>query len=299
MAVTYGRRFEPGYAAAGLLALAAVFVGVLGYRVGFLGFVYGLVVPDAFSRVDVMTLAAVMGVAAFFSPCAFPLLPAYMTFQLQAQRGSRLRRALYLGLLAALGVALVNLAVGVVIALVGAAAPFNADPRQDPWVVLAPRLLGGLFVSYLGALYLLDKSLSLGPLERLAGQVSVGGSAGSAHPARDSFLYGLLYNVIGIGCTGALLLGLVVYTLTIGSFWTALGAFAVFSAAMGVLMIAVTALVGLSRPYLLRRLRASLPAVRRVSGAIMLVVGGITVAFVLQGNELFTRIFFPFFFRPP
>lgn len=284
--------------AAALLALGAVLVGVLGYQLGFLGFVYDLIVPQAFSRVDVMTLAAVMGVAAFFSPCAFPLIPAYMTFQLEAQRAeSRLRRSLYLGLLAALGIVLVNLAIGVVVALLGAAAPFNADPRRDPWIVLVPRVLGGLFVTYLGALYLLNRSLSLGPLDRLGSRVALGDPTSAEHPARDSFLYGFIYNVIGIGCTGALLLALI-YAIKIGSFVTALGAFVVFSAAMASLMIAVTALVGLSRPYLLRRLRASIPAVRRVSGAIMLTVGAATVAFVLQGNELFTRVFFPFFQSP-
>jgi hypothetical protein len=65
---------------------------------------------------------------------------------------------------------------------------------------------------------------------------------------------------------------------------------------MGVLMVLATALVGLSGATLLRSLRGSIPAIRQVSGAIMLVVGGLTVAFVLQGNDWFTRLFFPFFF---
>lgn len=292
---THRRAFDTGYVTPVLLATAAVLIGVVGYGAGFLGFVYQLMLPSAFARVDVVVLAAVMGVAAFFSPCAFPLLPAYVTYQLQAQgAGARLARSLQLGAFAALGVLAVNGVLGLVIAALGAAAPFNPDPRQDPWYVLAPRLAGGLFVTYLGALYLMGRTLSLGPLERLAGRVSVGEDERRG-TARDSFLYGALYNVIGVGCTGALLLALVVYALTVGSFWTALGAFLAFSAAMGALMLAVTGLVGISRPYLLQRLRASVPAIRRVSGLVMLVVGGLTAAFVLQGNELFTRIFFPFF----
>jgi cytochrome c-type biogenesis protein len=289
---THHPAFDTGYVTAVLLATAAVLLGVVGYAAGFLGFVYNLMLPDAFARLDVITLAAVMGVAAFFSPCAFPLLPAYMTYQLQAHRG--LARSLALGALAAGGVILVNVGIGLVIAALGAAAPFNPDPRQDPWYVLAPRLLGGLFVTYLGALYVLERSLSLGPLERIgAGVALLEGRPERA--GQEAFLYGALYNVIGIGCTGALLLGLTLYALTVGGFWTALGAFAAFSAAMGALMLGVTALVGLGRPFLVQRLRAGMPAVRRVSGAVMLLVGGLTVAFVLQGNEVFTRIFFPFF----
>lgn len=290
-----GSIIQAGYVPALLLALGAIFLGVIGYQLGFLGFVYKLMVPDAFSRVDGLILAAVMGVAAFFSPCAFPLLPGYMTYQLQAQGSqARFARSLALGMAAALGLLVVNGAVGLVVAALGSAAPFNADPRADPWFILAPRALGGGFVAYLGALYLLNRTLSLGPLGRIG--ALVGPSHAPEHSYRGSFLYGAVYNLIGIGCTGALSLALVLYALTLGGASAALAAFAVFSATMGALMVLATALVGLSGTTLLRNVRGSIPAIRQVSGAIMLVVGGLTVAFVLQGNEWFTRLFFPFFF---
>lgn len=41
---------EPGYLGAALVALGAVLLGVIGYQMGFLGFVYGLMLPQAFSR---------------------------------------------------------------------------------------------------------------------------------------------------------------------------------------------------------------------------------------------------------
>lgn len=286
---------EPGYLVAVLLALGAALLGVIGYQFGFLGFVYKLMLPQAFARVDVLALGAGMGVAAFFSPCAFPLLPGYMTYQLQAQGGkTRFVRSLYLGVLGALGLLVINGFVGLVVASLGSAAPFNPDPRQDPWIILAPRLLGGAFVTYLGALYLLNRSIRFGPLARLGGLVGTGKPA-TQHPARGTFLYGALYNLIGIGCTGALMLALVLYALTAGGFWTALGAFLAFSGTMALLMVMVTAMVGMSGAPLVRRLRVGMPAVRRVSGAIMLVVGALTVAFVLQGNGWFTTLFFPFF----
>ena len=285
---------EPGYLIAILLGLGAIFLGGAGYQLGFLGFVYKLMIPQAFPSIPVYALAAVIGVAAFFSPCAFPMLPGYMTFQLAIQHGERkFLRSIYLGFAGALGIIVVNVAVGLVIAILGAAAPFNPDPRQDPWVVLAPRLLGGVFITYVGALYLLGKDLILGPLARLSGMVDVGDPS-SKPPAIATFLYGFLYNLIGIGCTGALLLALMLYTLSVGHFWTALGAFLVFAGSMGLLMTVFTVLVGLSQAVLVRRLRGGIPAIRRVSGAVMLIVGALTVAFVLQGNQLFTKLFFPF-----
>ncbi len=286
--------FGPRYLGAILLALVAILLGVIGYQFGFLGFIYNLMLPQAFPRIPVYALAAVMGVAAFFSPCVFPMLPGYMTFQLALQRGEkRLLRSLYLGSMAALGVISVNVSLGVVIAALGAAAPFSPDPRQDPWIVLAPRLLGGLFVTYLGASYLLGKDVILGTLARLSGLVDLG-KPSNVHPARASFLYGFLYNLIGIGCTGALLLALMLYALTIGESRTALGAFLVFAGSMGILMISMTTLVGLAQAVLVKRLKGGIPAIRRVSGAVMLAVGALTVAFVLQGNQLFTTLFFPF-----
>lgn len=286
--------YETRYLVAILLALAAILLGVVGYQLGFLGFIYNLMLPQAFPSIPVYALAAVMGVAAFFSPCVFPMLPGYMTFQLALQHGEkRLMRSLYLGLMAALGVISVTVVVGLVIAALGAAAPFSPDPRQDPWVILAPRLLGGLFVTYLGATYLLGKDLIVGPLARLSGLVDLG-EPSNAHPARASFLYGFLYNLIGIGCTGALLLALMLYTLTIGGFSVAFGAFLVFAGSMGILMILMTVLVGLAQAVLVRRLKGGIPAIRRVSGAVMLAVGALTVAFVLQGNRLFTELLFPF-----
>lgn len=297
MASAQGTRtlpIEPGYIVAALLVFGATLLGVVGYQFGFLGFVYNLMLPQAFAKVNVLTLAAIMGVAAFFSPCAFPLLPGYMTHQLQAQRGeARFLGSLSLGLLAALGLLAINGVLGLVVVLLGSAAPFNPDPRQDPWTVLAPRLIGGAFVAYLGALYLLNRNLSLGPLDRLGGSIRTSEPSRQS-PHRDAFLYGLLYNLIGIGCTGALLLGLVLYTLSVGGFWTALAAFLAFSATMALLMVGVTLLVGVSQTVLIKRIRGSIPAMRRVSGVVMLVVGAATVAFLLQGNGWFTSLFFPF-----
>jgi cytochrome c biogenesis protein CcdA len=142
-------------------------------------------------------------------------------------------------------------------------------------------------------MFLIGKELNLGPLALLSSKVEVS-PAPTQNPARESFLYGVLYNLIGIGCTGAMLLGLILYTLTIGDFWTAFSAFAVFSASMGILMLIVTALVGLSQATLIRTLKTNMLGIRRASGAVMLVIGALTVAFVLEGNRIFTKLFFPF-----
>ena len=56
-----------------LLVLAAVIAA------GYLGFRAFANVPDQ-GEFDLYLLAIIAGVASFFSPCAFPLLPSYLSF---------------------------------------------------------------------------------------------------------------------------------------------------------------------------------------------------------------------------
>ena len=79
------------------------------------------------STVNLYALAVVAGVASFFSPCAFPLLPSYLSFYSMAAPGAKTGRTgkgpwLSLGLPAAGGVVTFSLILGLVIALLGAGA---------------------------------------------------------------------------------------------------------------------------------------------------------------------------------
>ena len=130
----------------GLLAiLGGVLLGWLGYQLGFWRFVTSIAMPQTFGRYNLFALSAAAGVAAFFSPCVFPLLPGYVTYDLGLQegKGSRLARSLVLGGAAALGVVAVNLAIGAIIAALGQATPFQPDPRKDPAAILIIRTLAG------------------------------------------------------------------------------------------------------------------------------------------------------------
>lgn len=269
----------------------ALLLALGGYLLGFRGFIYGVAIPEAFGSLSIVAVAAIAGAAAFFSPCVFPLLPAYASYYLMAARGERVRlaRSLYLGAVAALGIAVVNLVVGAVIALVAEAAPFQPDPRQDSPAILAVRFAAGLVIALMGVRGLLGHTSARLP-QFLARAIPGGGTPGGA---RGFFLYGLTYNAAGIGCTGPILLGLMIYALVSGR---ALTAFFTFALTMGALMIMVTALVGLAQTRLVGRLRGATHAIQRI-GAIMLTAIGTYTMLILSfgpGRELFVRIFLPF-----
>lgn len=272
----------------------ALLIGLAGYLVGFRGFVYGIAMPQAFGSLPLFTVAAISGVAAFFSPCVFPLLPGYVAYALTTQGhalGGRLPRSLYLGALAGLGIVTVNMALGGLIAAVGAATPLQPDPRQDDPIILLVRFGAGTVVTAVGVLTLTQHSLSAGLFSGL--ETAAAASSRQQGLSARFFLYGLTYNAAGIGCTGPILLGLMLYAFAAGQ---ALVAFLTFSLTMVLLMVAVTALVGLAQRGLLERLRGAAHTIQQVGGGILIAVGVYTMLILSfgPGRDLFVRVFLPF-----
>lgn len=276
-----------------LAILGGSLLGWLGYRLGFWRFVTSIAMPQAFGSYNLLVLSAAAGVAAFFSPCVFPLLPSYVTFDLGLQgRGNRLARSLALGAVAALGVIAVNLAIGAVIAALGRATPFQPDPRKDPAAILFIRTMAGMAIAGLGVLTLTGRSLAAGILEKVLPTPPTTRSKGS----RRMFLYGVFYNAAGIGCTGPILLSVMLFALTAGSAAAAFGAFLAFSLTMGTLMMGVTVIAGLSQVLMVQRLRLATPFLHRLGGVVMILVGSYTAISLATGpgRELFVRLFLPF-----
>jgi cytochrome c biogenesis protein CcdA len=129
-----------------LILIVIIFIGFLGYYFGFLGTIYKVMVPQTFSKFNIITLSIIFGIAAFFSPCAFTVLPAYVSSYLtkQEKQKSNLPKLLKLGLFAALGIIVVNMVIGTAIAILGSATPFSKDPRTDIPLILGIRVVAGL-----------------------------------------------------------------------------------------------------------------------------------------------------------
>jgi len=269
------------------------FVGFFGYYLGFLGFIYNVMMPQAFGNFPLIILSIIFGTAAFFSPCSFTVLPAYVSHYLTSNEeqnvredsGRRLVRGFYFGFIAALGVLTINVIVGLVIATLGSTAPFAKDPREDIPLILGVRIAAGLIIAYLGFMTVLGKHVEIPFISNAVGRVSFG---------KSIFFYGMLYNGAAIGCTGPILLGLILYALTSGSFATALTAFIIFALTMGILMILLTTLTAVFKNAVAKKLAPLTHTVQKLAGYVM-IFAGITIALLtLQGNRLFVQIFFPF-----
>lgn len=209
-----------------------------------------------------VSFAFLQGLLAFFSPCGFPMLPAYLAYYLpragaDAPREPLARavaRGLAGGILAALGALSVLLAIGGLALAIGA--PFKER-------VFDLELLGGALVLGLGVLVLAGK----GPSLRFSLQPRQG------RGALGIFAFGALYAAVAAGCVAPLFLGVVAGALaapTVAEGALQVGAYA---AGLASLLIVLTVLVTTAQDTLVRGLRRVLPHVERVSGVVLVLVG--------------------------
>lgn len=271
-----------------LVLLLLMLLGFAGYYFGFLGFIYNVMMPGELGRFSLVILAIIFGTAAFFSPCSFSVLPAYVSHYIagDTERVARpIRRGIYFGFIAALGVITINVLVGLIIAALGSAAPFAKDPREDIALILGIRTIAGLLIAIMGIFAVLDRPLPLPSLQKFIGRLTFGKSV---------FLYGLLYNGAAIGCTGPILLGLILYALTTGSFASALATFVIFALTMGILMVLLTTAVAIFKEAAVYKLIPLAPIIQKIAGWVMIIAGLAIAILTLEGNRIFVKIFFPF-----
>jgi len=115
---------------------------------------------------------------------------------------------------------------------------------------------------------------------------------GGQGPTKSMYLYGLGYNAAGIGCTGPILAGLMVFAISSGGFTSALTAFGVFALTMGTLMLVISGLVAASRQTLITRLKAATPRIKSVASLLLILVGVFNVTTALNSG-LFLDVLFP------
>ncbi|HVL86734.1 MAG TPA: cytochrome c biogenesis protein CcdA [Candidatus Thermoplasmatota archaeon] len=225
-----------------------------------------------------LVLAFLAGVSGFFSPCAFPLLPGYMSYYLGKQRPDAaldanarrraVRKAAVGGTLAAVGIVLVYLIVGGVIALTG-------NVVKEYVAYLGPIVAVSLVV--LGFVMLTSWTLptyrigqALGPLSRAVRSKSIEGQEGSN---LGLFAYGVGYGSASLGCHAPLFIAVVLGALLVGGFVAALTAFALYGLGMAVFMVGVTVALGYTQGAFVKRLRNAMPLIKKVSAIVLIVVG--------------------------
>lgn len=204
-------------------------------------------------------LGFLAGIGAFFAPCAFALFPAYVSYYLAtASEGSGIGRALGLGLACATGSATFFALVGTIVTLAGGAISGYLIATK-PFVALA---VVGLGIAQVADVRMPSLVLPLGL-----------GTGRGLPVAATLFLYGFGYALASTGCTMPLYVSITVLPLTSGYPGAALLTFLAFAAAMAILMLGTTLLVGLAQQNLIWTLQSSAIWVKRASGVVLILAG--------------------------
>lgn len=257
-----------------LLLIAIVAAGYLVFR----AFVTN-VMPDL-ATYNLYALAVIAGIASFFSPCAFPLLPSYLSFYHLARppkdfESSRTERALVLGGAVALGVVTFNLLLGTLIGILGAGftAGLSISSASPNEFLLIFRGVLGVTLAGLGLIQLAGWSYKPAFVDEFIFRLRPPRDGVTVHSERWLLLYGFGYTAAGIGCTGPVLAGLTIFALGGGGFVAAFSAFGIFALTMGALMVLVSSLVEASQETLIRKLKVSAGPIKNGASLLLILVG--------------------------
>jgi len=278
-----------------LTLFAIVLVAFVGY---FIFINYMTVFVPNIASYSLLLIAVVAGVAAFFNPCNFAVLPAYLTYYYSAsdsekaqETKGKIRTVFFYGLIAALGVIAFNLILGVLIGAFGASLGKSfglAGDSPNLFVRIFRGIIGSSLI-VLGIFHFKGVSFHSGFVNKITQKLSI---SGQTSPAKGLFTFGFLYNAVGIGCGGPILAGLSLFAFSTGGFFSVLFAFLVFSLTMATLMLLISLLVGFSKGTMIKKLNTSAPTIKKLSGAIMVLVGLILLLSSIFTNE-FVSVLFP------
>jgi len=198
--------------------------------------------------------AAAMGVATFFSPCAYPLLPGYVAFYVNSvdSESASVSGAGIRGIAAGIGV----LATFVVLA--GATVRVGQSTLSN--ITVFETLVGGLLIAF-GLLVVLDwaPSLSVSLPKRRSSVFGFG-------------LFGAGYALAGAGCVAPIFLAVVARAIALPTD-VAVIVLGVYAGVVAVLMAATTVATGVGLVGNANRVMAHAGTLKRVAGAVMILAG--------------------------
>lgn len=215
-----------------------------------------------------IALAFSAGVATFFAPCAYPLLPGYVAYFLGTEegeaeltRGGRARRAALVASVTSAGFFLVYAVLAGVIAAFGAGAlPLGSISILELVVGAGLIVLGSLMAA--GRVGMGQLHVVLPERER-----SVGGY----------FAFGVVYAAAAAGCAAPIFVGVASFAVFTAPPALAAAMFVAYALGMVLLMFLVTGLAALGRDTLLKTVSRRSGLINRVAGVVLVAAGVVQI----------------------
>jgi cytochrome c-type biogenesis protein len=241
----------------------------------------GMASPISMNSMPIILIAFAAGIASFFSPCAFPMLPGYVGYYLgieehkkQEEKKMLLKKALFTGTAAALGILLIYLFIGFLIMLIGPSIyPFI--PFFTPLVAIIIIVLGLLMLSKVQYYFITNR------INKLIVYFFLSLHLDKWDPAKKIqekelggiFTYGIGYGFAAAGCTLPLLMLIIPTAISSGGFFSGMLMFLVFGLGAAIFMVAVTLLVATSKDSIINKMKMSTGKIKMISGIFMVIAG--------------------------
>ena len=237
----------------------------------------------------IFTMGLLLGVLVYFSPCAFPVLPGYISYYVGlGQREDELIEAgklenpmpahWKLGGLAALGQLTFFALIGVIVLGLGSFINLSGTLHYFALAVAILLIILGAFMLTGGTSHM------LGFVQKIVDKYSTTEMDDRFTPKRNMYLWGIGYSAASIDCTAAAVIPFIAYLALIGGAATWTGLIGLMLS-VSLLMIAVTTIVGLGQQRFINILRRSTGLIKAI-GAWMMMMAGIALTIYLTQPEM-------------
>ena len=246
------------------------------------------------SFVAVFVLGMILSILVYFSPCAFPVLPGFISYYLslgaredelieEGKLKAKMPSSLVIGSLAGLGMWTFFIIIGILAFAMGEA---FAKSGLIHYIAIGIALL----LVILGTIMLLGiTSHLLGFVQKLVDRWSTTEMDETFTPRRNMYLYGIGYAAASIDCTAAAVLPFVIFLGTLGTSAVISGLSGLMIGLL-ILMILVTVLVGLGRQVMINFLRRMTGMIKLV-GSWMMIMAGVGLTIYLTQPEVVSAVF--------
>ena len=267
---------------------------------------------DPAQQLGLIAFAFIAGLAAFFSPCSFPLLPGYITYYFKVGADARVKReaaaakegdhpvrggepsgptrghqvmtGLKLGTVSGLGIVLVYFVLGIIV--IGALA-LGVTALGDAITYLKP--IVGVILVIMGILTLLDIAINTGyitaPFRRLKDKVRP--RKGPKKPTFDTaglFLYGVGYGSASASCSAPIFIALAFAAVSTGRPVDAVVTFVVFLFSLWFLMAIVSVVLTASEEKVKSGMMRYYIWIKRVTGVVFIIAGAYLLYLFLEAE---------------
>ena len=246
------------------------------------------------SYVAVFVLGMVLSILVYFSPCAFPVLPGFISYYLSlgaredeliadGKLKTKMPSSWVIGILSGFGMWTFFALIGIVAILMG-------EAFTKSGLVHYIAIFIALLLVVLGSMMLIGiTSHVMGFVDKFVRKYSTTEADETFTPRRNMYLYGIGYAAASIDCTAAAVLPFVLYLSTLGRTATGVGIGGLMVGLL-VLMVFVTVMVGFGRQVMINFLKRATGMIKLI-GSWMMIMAGVSLTLYLTNPTLVSTVF--------